>query len=236
MEISVRQRALTDVTYFWFAVLVLLAAGITVNAEQNSPKDANNPNELWWSRYDAVVKDPNNAHELLEAKCRAVLTVLQHKELDQKLKEKIIDKIMTPIFDFPLMAKLALGKENWLKLTEQQHEKFTRLFVERLKNSYLEKITLYRDEKVLFKPAVEKKNTVQIPMMVISDGKDIAILYKLRRMDEKPKDKTSERWKIYDVEVQGVSILMTYRSQFDDIMHRGGVNELLSQLEKLPTQ
>jgi phospholipid transport system substrate-binding protein len=50
------------------------------------------------------------------------------------------------------------------------------------------------------------------------------MLYKLR--------KVAKRWKIYDVEIQGVSILLTYRSQFDEILSRGTVEDLLSRLEK----
>ncbi len=243
MEISIKQKSVTCIRSIWFVAMVLLAAGQGVYADQQHPKDANSrsegksgssasdsndPNELWWRRWDAAVKNPSDPHELLEVKCRAVITVLQDKELEQKLKEKIIDKIMSPVFDFPLMGKLALGREHWPKLTEQQRDKFTRLFVERLKNTYLEKITLYKDEKVLFEPAVQKKNAVHIPMVLMSDGKGTAILYKLH--------KAGERWKIYDVEIQGVSILLTYRSQFDDILRRGSVEDLLIQLEKPPTQ
>jgi phospholipid transport system substrate-binding protein len=49
-------------------------------------------------------------------------------------------------------------------------------------------------------------------------------LYKLR--------KVQKAWKIYDVEIQGVSVLLTYRSQFDEILSHGTVKELLSRLEK----
>jgi phospholipid transport system substrate-binding protein len=65
-------------------------------------------------------------------------------------------------------------------------------------------------------------------MMLVSNGESTAILYKLY--------KTGERWKIYDVEIEGVSILLTYRSQFDDVLRRGSVEDLLSQLEKQQTQ
>jgi len=242
MEVSVKQKVVTGITGLWYGILVLLVLGHSVNADEkysngpNKPpeaksdsgvKDANDPNEQWWRSWDAVIKNPGDANELLEAKCRAVVKVLRHKELDERLKEKITDKIMSPVFDFPLMAKLALGKENWSKLTEQRRDKFTRLFVERLKSFYLEKITRYKDEKVSFRPAEQqRKNAIHIPMVLISNDKEVAILYKLYKMDE--------CWKIYDVEVQGVSILLTYRSQFDDILHRGTIEDLLSELEKPP--
>jgi phospholipid transport system substrate-binding protein len=191
-------------------LLLLLVAGQYVNADDKDPNDPNDPNELLRSKWDAVV------------------SVLQNKDIEQKEKESEISKIVNPSFDFPLMAKLALGKKNWLKLNQQQREKFAQLFVERLSASYREKITLYTDEKVSFKPSVQKKKTTYVPIELVSKDKTIAMLYKLRKADG--------CWKIYDVEIEGISILLTYRSQFDDILRHGTVEELLSRLEKPATR
>jgi phospholipid transport system substrate-binding protein len=134
------------------------------------------------------------------------------------------------------MGQLALGRTHWPKLNAAQRERFIQLFVERLKALYLEKTSLYTNEKFVLKPAVFKKDLVQIPMTLISEGKEIAILYKLHKLDERSKDKAAGRWRIYDVEIEGVSILLTYRSQFDDILRHGTVEDLLTQLEKPPKQ
>jgi phospholipid transport system substrate-binding protein len=150
--------------------------------------------------------------------------VLKKKDVEQEVKEKEISKIVSPIFDFPVMAKLTLGRKHWPKLTEPQREKFTKLFIERLKSSYREKISLYTDEKVIFKAAEQKKKTtILIPVELISKDKTVGMVYKLR--------KVKKDWKIYDVEIEGVSILLTYRSQFDDILSRSTVEDLLSRLE-----
>ncbi len=184
-------------------LLLLLAAGQYVNADDKAPND---PNELLRSKWDAVV------------------SVLRNKDIEQEEKESEISEIVKPMFNFPLMAKLALGRKNWPKLSEQQRKKFTELFIERLSASYCDKISLYTDEKVLFKPSVQKKKTTYVPMELISKDKTIAMLYKLHKVDG--------CWKIHDVEIEGVSIILTYRSQFDDILRRGTVEELLSRLEK----
>lgn len=189
----------------WCVLLVFLVAGQVANAAD---------------------KDPNDPNELLRTKFDAVISVLQNKDIDQKAKERQISEIVVPIFDFPLMAKLSLGRKHWPKLTTPQREKFTELFVERLKASYREKIMLYTEEKVVFKPTVQKKKTTHIPVELVSKDKRVAMLYKLRKVDE--------RWKIYDVEIEGVSLLLTYRSQFDDILRSSTVEDLLSQLEKPP--
>lgn len=192
------------------ALLILLIVCEGIHAQN---KDPNYP------------KDPN---ELIQSKWHAVISVLRIKDLTQEEKEKKINKIVSPIFDYPLMAKLALGREHWPKLTPPQQKKFTQLFVERLKTSYREKIALYTDEKVQFKSAVRKKNRIYIPMELISKDKKVTIVHKL--------SKVNKRWKIYDVEIQGVSILKTYRSQFDDILRKGTVEDLLSRLEKPPSE
>ncbi len=172
---------------------------------------------------------PNDPNELLRTKWDAIFSVLRNKDVDQKEKEKKINKIVTPIFDFPLMAKLALGRKHWPELNAAQQEKFTTLFVERLKTSYREKISLYTDEKIQLKQAEVKSKTVcNIPMELVSKDKKVNILHKLHKVDK--------HWKVYDVEIQGVSILLTYRSQFDDILQKGTVADLLARLEDSPAQ
>ena len=172
--------------------------------------------------------DPNDPNALLRAKWDAISSILKNKEIDKKEKEKQLSKVTRPLFDFPGMARLALGKKNWTRLNPQQQKRFTGLFVERLNSSYCEKVMLYTDERVLFKPAVQKKIKLYIPMELISKDKTVVIVYKFR--------KVNKRWKIYDVEIEGVNILLTYRSQFNDILRRGTVEELLSRLEKAPKQ
>jgi phospholipid transport system substrate-binding protein len=247
MEISVKQKVMAGITGLWCVIIILFVLGHNVYAGQKRPqdvneqrevklessaKDTNDPNGLWWSKWDTVVNDPNDPNEMLESKWKAVVNVLQNKQMELNLKKKIIDKIISPIFDSELMAMLALGRTNWPKLTASQQKRFTELFAELLKNMYLEKTTLFNNEKVFFKPAVQQKETIQIPMVLISNDSQTAILYKLRKMDEAGRSRMSGYWKIYDVEIEGISILQSYRSQFDDILRRGSVKDLLSQLEK----
>ena len=208
-----------------YALLISLIAGLGIYAADKYPND---PNELLRSKLCPIVKDPNELRDLFQSRWDAVIIILQKKDIDEKVKKEQIYKIVSPLFDFPLMAKLTLGRKNWPKFSPPQREKFTRLFTNRLKSSYLENIKLYKNEKASFKPiSQKKKNIIYIPMQLKSKEKKTAILYKLRKADK--------YWKIYDIEIQGVSILLTYRSQFDDILRRGTVKDLLSQLEK-PTK
>lgn len=205
----------------WCAILVCLIAGRGVNAK--SPAD---PNELLRTKCGIVLKYPTDPNELVRTRWDAIVKVLQNKNIDQKMKKALISAVVTPIFDFPLMAKLALGRKHWPKFNTVQREKFTKLFAERIRSSYVNKISLYSDEQGLVKPARPKGTAIYIPMELISKDKKVAILYKLRKL--------GKRWKIYDVEIQGVSVLLTYRSQFDDILRKNTVENLLLRLEKPP--
>jgi phospholipid transport system substrate-binding protein len=213
----------------WGVLLIFL---ITAHAFGTQREDPN----LSADRQDSTgrrVADPNyptDPNELLKMKWDAIISTLRNKNIDPNEKDKRINKAVTPIFDFPLMAKLALGKKYWPQLAPPQQEKFTRLFVERLKTSYRQKVSLYTDEKVQFKPAIMKdKTNCYIPMELVSKDKKVTILHKLRKGEDK-------RWKVYDVEIQGVSIILTYRSQFEDILQKGTFEDLLARLEEPAAQ
>jgi phospholipid transport system substrate-binding protein len=174
--------------------------------------------------------------EIVRAKWPATIAVLQDQDLDQAAKEKKIERLVSPLIDFPLMAKLALGKAHWTRLNPSQRERYVPLFIERIKRSYREKIALYEDEQVLIKfpPSgtitrkTRSSRTVHVPIELTTKGRQAVVLHKFRKVDK--------QWKLYDVEIEGVSILLTYRSQFTDILRTGTVEDLLAQLGKVPTR
>ena len=168
--------------------------------------------------------DKDVAKKLLESKIEAAIAVLQKKDLDHQEKNKQIIEIVTPLFNFPLMAKLSLGRKYWPGLVKEKRQRFTELFTKRLKESYLDKLTLYTDEKVVFKTPVQEKRKIKIQTELISKNNTISMLYKFH--------KSKHGWLIYDIEIQGVSIISTYRSQFDQVLSKGTIDELLIKLEK----
>ena len=171
-----------------------------------------------------VMAEEKTAEEVVKSKIDAVIAVLQQKELDQQAKKDKIIETISPIFDFQIMAKLSLGRKYWTGLSQENQEKFTDLFIKRLKESYLDKMILYTDEKLIYKPSIQEDRKVQIPTYLIAkDGKTL-ILYKLYT------SKTG--WRLYDIEIEGVSIIQTYRSQFSQILENGTIEDLLSKLEK----
>ena len=168
--------------------------------------------------------DKDVTKKLLESKIEAAIAVLQKNDLDQEGKNKQIIEIVTPLFDFPLMAKLSLGRKYWPGLTKEERQRFTELFTKRLKESYLDDLNLYTDEKVVFKTPVQEKRKIKIQTELISKNNTISMLYKFHE--------STDSWLIYDIEIQGVSIISTYRSQFDQVLSKGTIDELLIKLEK----
>ena len=172
----------------------------------------------------AVANDKKDAEEVLKGKLEAVILVLEKKALSEEAKKKEIVEIVTPMFNFSLMSRLTLGKKHWPSLTQDQKKKFITLFTKRLKDSYLDKMLLYSDEKIKYNAPVQIKKKVHIPTILISKDNKINMLYKLY--------KSKQGWKIYDLEIQGVSLISTYRSQFDEILRNKTVDDLLAKLEK----
>ena len=168
--------------------------------------------------------DESAAEEFIKSNLDAVFSVLQKKDLSQQAKNSEVEEIVTPMFDFTLMGKLSLGKTYWPELSPDQRERFTELFVERLRRSYLNKLTAYTDEKIIYESPVAVKKKVHMPTLLISKGKKISMLYKLYP--------TNNSWKIYDVEIEGVSIIRSYRSQFNEILQKGTFDDLLQKMQK----
>ena len=173
----------------------------------------------------AFADNKKEAEEVLKGKLETVILVLEKKELNEEAKKKEIVGIVTPMFNFSLMSKLTLGKKHWPGFTKKQKERFTELFTKRLKDSYLDKMMLYTDEKIEYKESIQVGKKVQIPTILTSKDNKISMLYKLY--------KSKQGWRIYDIEIQGVSLISTYRSQFDEILRNKTVDDLLAKLEKL---
>jgi phospholipid transport system substrate-binding protein len=171
----------------------------------------------------ALADDKSEVEKLLKENLDAVFSVLQKKDLEQQEKNQDIVDIVTPLFDFKLMAQLSLGKKHWPGLSQEEKKRFTDLFIQRLKASYLKNFTLYTDEKLFYEPAVQVKKKIHAPTYLVSKDKKISILYKFY--------KAENNWKIYDLEIQGVSIIRSYRSQFNGILESGTVDDLLLKLE-----
>ena len=161
---------------------------------------------------------------MTKEKVDLVIQTLKDTSLSKKEKKEGILKTIDGLFDFNLMARLSLGKENWKPLSKSKRKEFSKLFVERLKQSYLDKLDLYTDEEVVVGEAKQtKKNRVEVLTFLVSKDDKKEMTYKLYKSKKKG-------WLVYDVDVLGVSIVATYRSQFSGILKKESMEHLLERM------
>jgi len=156
----------------------------------------------------------------LRTRIDKAVQVLKDKPPDRRAQ---IRKIADEVFDFPEMAKRALGV-HWKELGAGDQERFVRLFSDLLDRAYFDKIDSYNGEKVEYLAAKIDGDLATVPTRVVTDkGTDIPVEYRMRR--------ASGRWVVHDVIIEGVSLVQNYRAQFDRIIRTASVPELMKRLE-----
>lgn len=141
------------------------------------------------------------------------------KEREARARAAVIDLV-----DFPEMARRTLGP-HWRSLGESERDEFVRLFRALLEHTYLPKIALYRGERVRFVGESVDGDLAAVQAVVVTrDRKEVPVLYRLRQRDQ--------RWLVYDIAVEGISLVNNYRSQFTQIMQRGSYQELAKRIRQ----
>ncbi len=138
-------------------------------------------------------------------------------------RRKKIRAAITRGFSFEAMAKRAMGKY-WKERTPKEREEFTGLFRSLIEISYISKIEGFTDEKVLYEKARTKKNiSVVKTKIVMTKGTEIPINYRLMRR--------GDRWFIYDIVIEGVSLVRNYRTQFSSVLRKKSYSALVEQIK-----
>ena len=164
--------------------------------------------------------------ETVETEVNKVLTTLEDTSFKSKPREAKIDevgKIITAVFDFNELSKRTLGK-NWKKLSAEQQTEFSGLFRKLLEGVYADRLLAYSDQKVIFdKEIMLKEGQAEVQSyIVMADGKRMPLFYRLT-------DKSGQ-WKVYDLIIEGVSLVKNYHTQFRDILANGTPDKLIQIL------
>ncbi|NJD61210.1 MAG: ABC transporter substrate-binding protein [Deltaproteobacteria bacterium] len=155
-----------------------------------------------------------------------VIRILNRPELKAKEKraarQELLRAEIRPAFDFGEMAKRSLGV-HWRKRTPEERERFTKLYAELLENTYLGRIESYKGERIRYVgESLDPPYAVVKTVILTSREEEIPLDYRLLL--------EGDRWRIYDVVIEGISLVNNYRSQFGGILQNSSFDELVKKL------
>ena len=139
-----------------------------------------------------------------------------------------VRQIANEIFDFGEIARRSLGRY-WQPLSEPQRAEFVGLFGDLLERSYISKIELYGGEKIVYSGERVDADLATVSTRIMTkNGTEVPVDYRLF--------KRSDRWMIYDVSVEGISLVSNYRTQFNKIIQTNGYNGLVEKMKTKQTE
>ena len=153
----------------------------------------------------------------------AVLSTLKLENLDRGAKREKIRSSLQQIFYYRAMSQRTLAT-NWRKASPAEKASFVKLFSTLLENTYMGKIEAYTDERVEYVGEKIKGKKAIVDTLIVTGSVNIPISYKTVLKDEK--------WLIYDVVVEEVSLISNYRSSYKAIVKKEGMDGLLSKMEQ----
>lgn len=184
-----------------FAVLLLLLLGAP-------PAWAGPPTDQLRASIDRVIRvleDPDLRRDVRTAERRAA-----------------VRKIATEIFDFTEITRRCLGT-HWQARTPDERDEFTRLFTDLLERAYVGKLESYSGERIVYLGDAVADDTASVrTRLVTKQGTEIPVEYRMHRRDG--------RWLIYDVAIEGVSLVANYRAQFNKTIQTASYAGLVERL------
>jgi phospholipid transport system substrate-binding protein len=153
----------------------------------------------------------------------AVVKVLEDQSLKAADRRAAVRKLATEAFDVQETARRALGP-HWQQRTPAEREEFVTLFADLLERTYIAKIDLYGGERLKFTDEKLDGDIATVRGKVTTkQGTDVPVEARMH--------KRGERWLIYDVNIEGISLISNYRAQFDRIIRTSSYGELIKRLK-----
>jgi len=190
-------------TRFILAILIMVLAARQASAQEIKPIDA------------------------LRGPLDSALAILQDPRYrsgsEREAQKERLWEIIRKVFDFEGITMLAVG-QNWKLFSPEQKKVFTDVFTTRLGNSYLNKIQgSFNNERVEFlSQEVLSASKARVKTKIIREVDSIPVDYSVRPIDG--------AWRIYDVVIEGVSLVANYRSQFNDILSKDSPDVLIERV------
>ena len=155
-----------------------------------------------------------------------MITILSDPVLKNNVEErrKMLRSTLNERFDWTEMAKRSLA-EHWKSLTEEEKKEFVPLFTDLLENTYMNRIENYSGDKVNYDDEKVKGDYSLVKVTIFTDKQvEIPVAYKMK--------KKGPEWMIYDVSIEGVSLVNNYRQQFDSVILSSSYQGLVEKLKE----
>ena len=148
-------------------------------------------------------------------------------ENDESFLKTKVDELIIPKLDITLMSKIVLGKKIWLSINSQKREKFILTFRGLMVKTYMKSLTAFNGEKIKFIPYIEGKrpDIAKVKSIYLLSEGQIAVNYRLKL-------NKSNEWKVFDISIDGISLLRNYRSDFQNHVDVHGITSLIDSLEE----
>jgi len=131
--------------------------------------------------------------------------------------------VVDQVFDWQETGKRALGR-HWQPLTPEQRQQFSSLFADLVERSYVGKIELYSGEKIIYAgDTIEGDQATVKTKLITKSQTEIPIDYRMQ--------KEGDRWRVYDVLIEGVSLVGNYRTQFNRVIQQTGYDDLVKKMK-----
>jgi len=181
----------------------------------------------------ALAQQELGPEELVKKVTEDVLaTVKSDKELaagDKQKALKLAEEKILPLIDFDEATRLAVGRA-WARATPEQKKKLVSEFRSMLVRTYSNALEGYQGQTMKVLPSRNKPGDTEATVRnqyMRPGGKPVPIDYQMR--------KTDQGWKIYDITVEGISLVLTYRSEFDAVVKQQGIDGLIKRLTEKNT-
>ena len=147
----------------------------------------------------------------------------QLDEDDKFLRQKMNDLVI-PKLDIVLMSRIVLGKKNWNSITVDERERFMSAFKSMMVRTYMKSLTAFEGEKIKFLPYTPGKrpDIAKVKSIYMLSEGEIPVSYRLKR--------TNDKWRVYDIVIDGISLLRNYRSDFKSHVGEKGINSLIQKI------
>lgn len=165
----------------------------------------------------------DNATDSVRTSVDTIIGILKDASLDKPAKRDKIRVVIAERFDFRAMSQRTLAT-NWKKASEEEQQKFVTLFAELIQNTYIDRVEAYTNETVKYPGEKVTKGRAVVDTLIVTSNSEIPVTYRLYLK--------KGHWLVYDVNIEGVSLISNYRSSYQEIVKNEGFSGLLAKMEE----